>query len=134
MNVVVVMTGDEEEPGRPLATARAALVAAATGADVAIGFEDGDGDPAHAVVARRGTTSWLLKVHGTPAHSSQIFSEPIGAGAIFEAARVLNAFREKLSTEPHLTFNPGAIAGGDDGRLRRRPSARVRVWQDERRG
>jgi glutamate carboxypeptidase len=117
MNVVVVMTGDEEDGGRPLATARAALVAAAKGAEVAIGFEDGDGDPAHAVVARRSSLSWQLDVTGTPAHSSQIFSEPVGAGAIFEAARILNAFREKLSTEPHLTFNPGAITGGTSADL-----------------
>ncbi|HET9268837.1 MAG TPA: M20/M25/M40 family metallo-hydrolase, partial [Vicinamibacterales bacterium] len=48
MNVVVVMTGDEEAPGRPLTVARAALVAAAKGARAAIAFEDGDGDPTHA--------------------------------------------------------------------------------------
>ena len=47
-----------------------------------------------------------------PAHSSQIFRTDIGAGAIFEAARILNAFREKLAGEPHLTFNPGTIVGG----------------------
>src|SRR5262245_45147822 len=41
MNVVVVMTGDEEAAGRPLALSRAALVKAGTGAAVAIGFEDG---------------------------------------------------------------------------------------------
>jgi glutamate carboxypeptidase len=117
MNVIVVMTGDEEEPGRPLSKARAPLVAAARGADVAIGFEDGDGDPAHAVVARRGTTGWQLTVQGTPAHSSQIFSEPVGAGAIFEAARILNAFRETLAGQPHLTFNPGAIVGGTTAEL-----------------
>ena len=58
------MTGDEEAAGRPLALAREALVAAAKGAAVAIGFEDGDGDPAHIVVARRGTTSWELRVDG----------------------------------------------------------------------
>lgn len=112
MNVVVVMTGDEEAPGRPLTVARAALVAAAKGAEVAIGFEDGDGDPAHAVVARRGTTSWELTVKGTPAHSSQILSDEVGAGAIFEASRILNAFREQLAGEPHLTFNPGLMLGG----------------------
>jgi glutamate carboxypeptidase len=112
MNVIVVMTGDEEEPGRPLSVARAPLVAAARGADVAIGFEDGDGDPGHAIVARRGTTSWQLTVKGTTAHSSQIFSDAVGAGAIFEAARILNAFRERLAGQPHLTFNPGAIVGG----------------------
>jgi len=112
LNVVVVMTGDEEAPGRPLSTARAALVGAAKGAAAAIGFEDGDGDPAHAIVARRGTTSWVLRVTGTPAHSSQIFSPEIGPGAIFEAARMLTAFRDTLATEAHLTFNPGAIVGG----------------------
>jgi len=112
LNVVVVMTGDEEAPGRPLSAARAVLVDAAKGAAAAIGFEDGDGDPAHAIVARRGTISWVLRVTGTPAHSSQIFSPEIGPGAIFEAARMLTAFRETLATEPHLTFNPGAIVGG----------------------
>jgi glutamate carboxypeptidase len=112
LNVVVVMTGDEEAPGRPLSTARAALVDAAKGAAAAIGFEDGDGDPAHAIVARRGTISWVLRVTGAPAHSSQIFSPEIGPGAIFEAARMLTAFHDTLAAEPHLTFNPGAIVGG----------------------
>jgi glutamate carboxypeptidase len=64
------------------------------------------------VTARRGTTSWELRVKGTPAHSSQIFREPFGPGAIFEAARILNAFRMKLAAEEHLTFNPGVILGG----------------------
>jgi glutamate carboxypeptidase len=112
MNIVVVMTGDEEAPGRPLSVARQALVDAAKGAAVAIGFEDGDGDPAHAVVARRGSTSWKLTVTGTPAHSSQIFTDAIGPGAIFEASRILNAFREQLGHEEHLTFSPGLILGG----------------------
>ena len=112
MNIAVVMTGDEEAAGRPLARSREALVSAAKGAAAAIGFEDGDGDPAHIVVARRGTTSWELRVTGTPAHSSQIFRDDVGAGAIFEAARILNAFRERLAGQPHLTFNPGTILGG----------------------
>jgi glutamate carboxypeptidase len=112
MNVTVVMTGDEEEPGRPLSRSRAALVAAAKGAAVAIGFEDGDGLAEHAVIARRGTTSWQLVVTGTPGHSSQVFSAELGAGAIFEAARILDLFRVRLAGEPHLTFNPGVIVGG----------------------
>ena len=112
MNVVVVMTGDEEEPGRPRARAREPLIAAAKGADAAIGFEDGDGDPAHAIVARRGTTSWELRVTAKSGHSSQVFSAELGAGAIYEAARVVNAFRERLAGEEHLTFNPGTILGG----------------------
>jgi glutamate carboxypeptidase len=64
------------------------------------------------VIARRGATSWHLRVTGTTAHSSQIFQPEVGAGAVFEAARILNAFREKLAGQPHLTFNPGLIVGG----------------------
>ncbi|MEZ5316126.1 MAG: M20/M25/M40 family metallo-hydrolase [Vicinamibacterales bacterium] len=112
LNIVVVMTGDEEAAGRPLAQARAALVAEAQGAAAAIGFEDGDGQRDHAVIARRGTTGWALEVTGTPGHSSQIFKPELGAGAIFEAARILDAFRTKLSSEEYLTFNPGVIVGG----------------------
>jgi glutamate carboxypeptidase len=112
MNVIVVMTGDEEAPGRPLIRAREALVSAAKGADVAICFESGAGDPRKAVTARRGHTTWELRVKGTPAHSSQIFRQDIGPGAIFEAARILNGFRERMAGEEYLTFNPGVIVGG----------------------
>lgn len=112
LNVTVVMTGDEEDAGRPLAVARKALVDAAKGAAVAIGFEDGDGDPAHAVTARRGSTSWRLEVTGVTGHSSQIFGPDLGSGAIYEAARILDTFRDRLSSEAHLTFSPGVIVGG----------------------
>ena len=112
MNVTVVMTGDEEDAGEPLEKAREALVEAAKGAVYAIGFEDGPMDPKLAVISRRGTTTWTLRVKGKPAHSSQIFRQDIGYGAIFEAARILNAFREKLAGQPYLTFNPGAMLGG----------------------
>jgi len=116
LNVAVVMTGDEEAPGRPLSASRAALVNAARGAAAAIGFEDGPGDPRFAVTSRRGTASWTLRVTGTTAHSSQVFRSDIGPGAIFEVSRILNGFREKLAGEEHLTFNPGLIVGGTDAR------------------
>jgi glutamate carboxypeptidase len=112
LHVTVVMTGDEESSGDPLDAARAALVAAAKGAEVALGFEDGDGDPRTAVLGRRGTTAWTLTVTGKPAHSSQIFRADIGYGAIFEAARILESFRQTLAGEPHLTFNPALMVGG----------------------
>jgi glutamate carboxypeptidase len=112
LRVTVVMTGDEELTGEPLSVARAALVETAKGADIAIGFEDGPGDPKTAVIARRGTTGWQLRVKAKPAHSSQIFREDIGSGAIYEAARILTGFRETLGGEPHLTFNPGVMLGG----------------------
>lgn len=116
MNVSVVMTGDEEAAGHPLQAARAALVEAAQGATAAIGFEDGDGDPAHVVVARRSTSSWTLNVTAKSGHSGQIFSNELGDGAIFEATRILEAFRNKLHEE-YLTFNPGAIVGGTEARF-----------------
>ena len=112
MNVVVVMTGDEEDAGEPLSAAREALVAAAKTADLAIGFEDGPADPKLAVTARRGTTGWQVRVKGMPAHSSQIFRDDIGYGAIYELARILNGFRERLAGQAHLTFNPGVMLGG----------------------
>jgi glutamate carboxypeptidase len=112
MNVVAVMTGDEEDSGDPLSAAREALVTASHGADVAIGFEDGPADPKLAVTARRGTTGWVVRVKGTPAHSSQIFREDIGYGAVYEMARIINAFREKMAGQAHLTFNPGVMLGG----------------------
>jgi glutamate carboxypeptidase len=112
LNVVVVMTGDEESAGEPQGRAREALVAAAQGAAVAIGFEDGDGDPTTAVIGRRGTTAWTLRVKGTPAHSSQIFRKDLGFGAVFEAARILDTFRKTMAGEAHLTFNPAAVVAG----------------------
>jgi glutamate carboxypeptidase len=110
--VTAVLTGDEEKPGAPLSLARADLLAAADEADVAIGFEDGDGDPRHAVVSRRGNSGWVLRVWGTPAHSSQIFRSDIGSGAVYEAARILTAFKDSLAIEPWLTVNPGLVVGG----------------------
>ena len=108
MNVTVVMTGDEESSGDPQSRRARGAGGGRQRAHVAIGFEDGDGHPQHAVIGRRGTASWTLKVTGTPAHSSQIFRDDIGYGAVFEAARILNAFREKLAGQEHLTFNPAA--------------------------
>lgn len=112
MNIIVVMSGDEEMSGDPLALARHDLIEAAKQADIAIGFEDGDGKPETANISRRSSSGWQLNVTGVPYHSSQIFTEKIGAGAIYEASRILIGFYEKLSGEKDLTFNPGVILGG----------------------
>lgn len=112
MNIIIVMTGDEEHSGSPLELSKKDLIEAAKLADVAIGFEDGDGKTTTAVVSRRSSSGWTLKVSGTPAHSSQIFTESVGAGAIYEASRILYDFYKELSVEPNLTFNPGVILGG----------------------
>jgi len=112
MNVSVVMTGDEEESGMPRDIARAALVAQAQGSIAALGFEDGAADPRTAVISRRGAGAWTLVTTGMPAHSSQIFKPEFGAGAVYEASRILNQFYTQLHTETYLTFNPGLALGG----------------------
>jgi glutamate carboxypeptidase len=111
MHITMVMTGDEEDSGRPLELARASLVEAAKAADVAIGLENGADDPHTALTARRGYTGWQIDVKARSAHSSQIFAEEVGAGAIYELARILHTFYEELHGEELLTFNPGLIAG-----------------------
>lgn len=114
MGVRVVLMGDEENRGEPMALAAHELLQAGQWADIALGFEDGDGDPATAAISRRGSSGWQLRVTGKPAHSSQIFQPDVGDGAIFEAARILDGFRKALAKEPNLTFNPGVIVGGTD--------------------
>ena len=114
--VQVVYSGDEEKPGVPLSVARADLIAAGKWADIALGFESAvnyDGQD-WATIARRSSSSWVLEVEGKQAHSSGIFSEGTGAGAIFEAARILNGFYAYVRGEEHLTFNAGTIQGGTD--------------------
>lgn len=114
VSIRIVMTGDEERSGKPLSASKKAIIDAAKWADIALGFEDGDSDIKTAVVARRGSIDWQLEVTGRAAHSSQIFSENVGYGAIFEAARILDAFRQELAHLGNLTFNPGIILGGTD--------------------
>lgn len=114
MDITVVITGDEELSGDPLSLSKKAIIDAAEYADIAIGFEDGDGNPATANISRRGSSGWTLNVKGTPAHSSQIFREDIGPGAIYETARILLLFLENLQQEENLTFNPGRILGGSE--------------------
>jgi len=114
MSITVFMTGDEERSGRPLDLARATLIQAAEEADIVLAFENGDSDPKTAVVARRGSTGWRLDVTGTAAHSSQLFQREVGAGAVYEASRILMEFHERLAGEPLLTFNPGVMLAGTD--------------------
>ena len=112
MSIEIVMTGDEEKSGSPLELSKRDLVEAAKWADVALGFENGDGNPETIVVARRGSAGWQLEVTGNAAHSSQVFSDKVGTGAIYETSRILNEFYQRLATEEDLTFNPGFILGG----------------------
>lgn len=109
--VIVVMTGDEEKPGLPHAVSRKALLDAAQRSDVALAFEGYA--PGAAVTGRRGICDWRLEVTGSQGHSSTIFGEARGSGAIFEASRILSSFHDELR-EPYLTYNPGIFLGGTD--------------------
>jgi glutamate carboxypeptidase len=109
--IIVALMGDEEDPGAPLTVSRQALIDAAKRSDIALGFEE---DAGKGTVARRGIGGWQLVVTARQAHSSGIFSAGSSYGAIYEAARILNEFREKLSKEQYLTFNPAVIVGGTD--------------------
>jgi glutamate carboxypeptidase len=116
VSVVVALTGEEESPGMPLSLSRSALIDAGRWSDLALGFEGGvrqDGKE-YATIARRSSTDWTLEVSGLTGHSSRIFSEEYGAGAIFEAARILNTFYETVRGEEYLTFNAGAFLGGTE--------------------
>jgi glutamate carboxypeptidase len=109
MNVTVVFTGDEEDPGSPQLATRESLLAAARESDIALAFEGAA--PGKAVIGRRGIGSWRLQVTGVQGHSSGVFGETRGYGAIFEAARILDQFRTELR-EANLTYNPSVIVGG----------------------
>src|SRR5205085_10377670 len=111
-NITVVMTGDEESAGSPLSISRRDLIDIAKRSDVALAFEGGNEH--FATVARRGASMWLLTVHGRQSHSAGIFGQGAGYGAVFEAARILDAFRRELAGEQYLTFNPALILGGTD--------------------
>ena len=112
-NIEVVLTGDEEEAGLPLDAARADLVAAGKRADAALDFEGlaRDGGRDMGSVARRSAGNWTVTVGAKSGHSSGVFSEFAGDGAIYALARIMTAFRSELP-EPNLTFNAGLIAGG----------------------
>ena len=106
----VFMTGEEEMPGDSIKIARAPLIESAQDVDVALNFESGE--PGVAVSSRRGYTGWRLETKGKRSHSSRVFSEEVGAGAIYEIARILTRFYQELRHEPLLTFNPGVLVGG----------------------
>jgi glutamate carboxypeptidase len=112
--VTVAFTGDEEMAGRPLSISRKDLIDAGKWADYALGFEGAittEGSD-WATIARRSSSSWTLKTTGKQAHSSAVFSQGVGAGAINEAARILNSFYEEVRGDYGLTFNAGTIQGG----------------------
>lgn len=117
-DIEVVLTGDEEDVGEPVEIARRDLIAAGKRADVALDFEGlvvADGQD-WGSIARRSSSSWTLKVTASGGHSSGIFAERAGDGAIYAASQIIAAFRKELP-EQNLTYNVGLIAGGERAEL-----------------
>ena len=128
-NVTVFMTGDEEDAGNPLTISRRDLIAEGKKADVALDFEDlsqkdGPYGPIDmGSIARRSAGSWTVTATGRSAHSSGVGAPGVGYGAIYELARILDAFRRELP-ESKLTYNVGIIGGGQSAKL---DSGRIRL-------
>jgi glutamate carboxypeptidase len=111
--ITIVLSGDEEAHGEPVDLARRDMIAAAHHSDVALEFE---GTPRfdgvfYGSVSRRSSLTWQIRATGETGHSSAIFSVAKGYGAIYELARILDAFRTQLR-EPYLTYSVGMMLGG----------------------
>lgn len=116
----IVLSGDEERFGAPVEKARHDLVEAAKQSDVALEFEPStrlNGQDTISIT-RRSSTTWRLEATGASGHSSQIFGERLGYGAIYEMTRILDAFRQQLR-EDGLTYNVGLLLGGATATLNR---------------
>ena len=135
-NITIFLTGDEEDAGNPLTVSRRDLIAEGQRADIALDFEDlavddgPDGKPADfGSIARRSAGSWTVRVTGRSAHSAGVGAN--NYGAIYELARILDAFRRELPDD-RLTYNIGLIGGGqsadlDQGRIRIQATGKTNI-------
>lgn len=110
--ITVYFTGDEESSNDE-ELSRIDFIKRAKEHDIALAYETTQSFGI-TTVARRGSSGWTLKTSGKQSHSSGVFRESVGYGAIYEAARILTEFQEELAGEQYLTFNPGQIIGGSD--------------------
>ena len=134
-NITVFLTGDEEDAGNPLTISRRDLIAEGKKADVALDFEDlavedGPTGPVDmGSIARRSAGSWTVTVTGHSAHSAGVGAG--NYGAIYELARIIDAFRRELPDDK-LTYNVGLIGGGqtaqlDHGRIRLEATGKTNI-------
>jgi len=116
--ITIVLSGDEESHGTPVSISRKDMIEAAQHSDVALEYETGGlikGADA-ASISRRGSIAWHLETTGRTGHSSGVFNNSMGYGAIYELTRILDAFRTQL-LETGITYNVGLIAGGTSATL-----------------
>jgi glutamate carboxypeptidase len=111
--IKIVLSGDEERHGEPVSVSRKDMIDAAKKSNVALEFEAGgivNGKEVQSI-SRRSAGTWRVETTGRTGHSSQVFSERMGDGAVYELVRILEAFRRELR-EPGLTYNVGLVLGG----------------------
>ncbi len=116
--ITIVLSGDEERHGEPVSISRKDMIDAAKHSDLALEFENNsriDGKDMIRI-SRRSANTWRLETSGRTGHSSQIFRDTMGYGAIYEMTRILDQFRQEL-TEHGLTFNVGLLLGGATAQL-----------------
>lgn len=111
-SITVYFTGDEENAGHPRDISRGDFIERAKQHDIALAFEGANGLNVVAT-GRRGSSEWKVEVEAKQGHSSGVFASG-GYGAIYEASRIINEFRQKLSKEKYLSFNPGLFIGGSE--------------------
>ena len=114
----IVLSGDEERHAEPVSVSRKDMIDAAKKSDLALEFESGgsiDGKDVQSI-SRRSAGNWRIEATGRSGHSSQVFNDNLGYGAIYELTRILDAFRKELR-EPGLTYNVGLVLGGATAKL-----------------
>ncbi len=109
--ITVYMTSDEENAGEPRNISRGDFIERAKQHDIALAYEGGN--LSTVATARRGASGWQLEVTGKQAHSSGVFSSN-NFGSIYEASRIVNAFRETFVKEEFVSINPGLFIGGSE--------------------
>ena len=110
-SITVVLTGDEEDSGKPTSISRKPLFEAAKKSDIALDFEC-DISQDTVTVGRRGISMWTLETKGNQEHSALIFKPGVGDGAIFELSRILNSIRQQFEQDKNISINTGLILGG----------------------
>ena len=111
--ITIVLSGDEEAHGEPTTVSRRRMIEAAHHSDVAFEFENASRIKGQDMIriSRRSAITWKIETTGISGHSSQIFNDHFGDGAIYELSRILDQFRTQLP-EHGLTYNVGLLLGG----------------------
>jgi len=110
--ILVVLTGDEEDSGKPSNISRKPLIEAAKQAEIALDFEPSISQSTVSI-ARRGIGGWAIETKGNESHSATLFLPEVGDGAIFEMARILTTMRIEFERDKKLVLNPGIVLGGN---------------------